>query len=177
MFRFDHRLSKDIDIFTHDARALSFLTPRLNAVSEAASVSYEEQANAVKLVLAEGDIDFIVAGPVLPNAETAEMTFQGRTVSLDATVEILAKKLLYRADSFKARDVFDMAVALAVDPASAHAAIAATRRAHPALSRRLSTLAKLDPATLSRDLLPSETGRRFLPGMVQTVHDAIRDSS
>ena len=34
MLRFDHRLSKDIDIFTHDAQALSFITPRLNAVSE-----------------------------------------------------------------------------------------------------------------------------------------------
>lgn len=30
MFRFDHRVSKDIDIFTHDAQALSYLSPIWN---------------------------------------------------------------------------------------------------------------------------------------------------
>nr|WP_294543138.1 nucleotidyl transferase AbiEii/AbiGii toxin family protein [uncultured Rhodopila sp.] len=55
MFRFDHRISKDLDIFTHDAQALSFISPRLNEVAAQEAVDYEEQANAVKLVLRDGD--------------------------------------------------------------------------------------------------------------------------
>ena len=35
MFRFEHRLSKDIDFFTHDAQWLSLLTPRLNDTTAA----------------------------------------------------------------------------------------------------------------------------------------------
>jgi hypothetical protein len=64
MIRFDHRISKDIDIFTYDAQALSFISPRVNEVAAREAVDYEEQANAVKLVLRDGDVDFIVAGPV-----------------------------------------------------------------------------------------------------------------
>ena len=34
MFRFGHRISKDIDIFTYDAQALGLLSPRLNEIAE-----------------------------------------------------------------------------------------------------------------------------------------------
>lgn len=68
MFRFDHRISKDIGIFTYDAQALSFISPRLNEVAAQELLSYDEQANAVKLVLPDGDVDFIVAAPVIPGA-------------------------------------------------------------------------------------------------------------
>lgn len=112
MFRFDHRISKDIDIFTYDAQALGFLTPRRNPVAEQVAASYEEHANVVKLLLPEGDIDFIVATPMIPSALVETIQVGGRPITLDATSEILAKKLRYRADSFKARDVFDMATDL-----------------------------------------------------------------
>ena len=64
MFRFGHRISKDIDVFFYDAQfydaqfydaqfydaqALSFIMPRLNDVSERLSIVCEEQSNAVKL--------------------------------------------------------------------------------------------------------------------------------
>jgi hypothetical protein len=35
MFRFEHRLSKYIDFFMHDAQWLSVLTPRLNDTTDA----------------------------------------------------------------------------------------------------------------------------------------------
>jgi hypothetical protein len=47
MFRFDHRISKDIGIFTYDARALSFLSPRLYEIAAQETDDYEEQANTV----------------------------------------------------------------------------------------------------------------------------------
>ena len=151
MFRFSHRISKDIDIFTHDAQALGLLSPRLNEIAEHESpLGYQEQANALKLLLPDGDVDFIVAAPVIPDAPCEAMVYEGRTVMLDASSEILAKKLLYRADAFKSRDVFDMSAALALDRPSVVAALRATRPARPALLRRLTTML----AVPEDDLLP-----------------------
>src|ERR1700676_4972301 len=64
MFRFEHRLSKDIDFFLHDVQWLSLLTPRLNDTTAAMVTNYIEQANSIKLVLPHGDIDFVVTGTV-----------------------------------------------------------------------------------------------------------------
>ena len=66
MFRFDHRVSKHIDIFTYDAQALSFSSPRLNKVAARGSLTYEDQANTLKLELPDGDVNFIVAAPAIP---------------------------------------------------------------------------------------------------------------
>jgi hypothetical protein len=174
MFRFNHRISKDIDIFTYDAQALSFLSPRLNEIAAREAVDYEEQANAVKLMLRDGDVDFIVAGPVIPTAGCEVINAGGREIVLDATSEILAKKLLYRADSFKARDAFDMAVALALDHAAAVEALAATRRTRPALLRRLMAMRTLTPGDLAQDIMATEVGRPYLTGMVDALLQAIK---
>ena len=174
MFRFDHRISKDIDIFTHDAQALAYLSPRLNGIAERESpLGYEEQANAVKLLLPDGDVDFIFAAPVIPDAPYATMTIDGRDVVLDATSEILAKKLLYWADGFKARDAFDMSVALALDAPSAVAALAATTRTRPALLRRLADMAKVPEADLLRDVVMTKAGQPHAVGMVAKLLDAV----
>ena len=175
MLRFDHRLSKDVDIFTHDAQALSFITPRLNEVAERLSTGYEEQANVVKLLRPEGDIDFIVAAPVLMGLPVQHMDFEGRRIALDATAEILAKKLLYRAESFKARDVFDMVAALSLDRPAALAALGATRGARPALMARLATMAAVPPSSLTTGLMVSEAGRPFLDDMVARLQTAVAE--
>lgn len=57
MMRMRHRLSRDIDLFLHDAQWLARLTPRLNDRIAAMVRDYSEQANSIKLVLSEGDID------------------------------------------------------------------------------------------------------------------------
>jgi hypothetical protein len=173
MFRFDHRISKDIDIFTYDAQALSFISPRLNDIAAREALDYEEQANAVKLVLRNGDVDFIVAAPVIPDADCETINIGGREIVLDATSEILAKKLLYRADSFKARDAFDMAVALTIDRTAAVEALAATRRTRPALLRRLTAMRTLTPDDLVQDILVTDVGRPYLTGLVDVLLQAI----
>ena len=92
-----HRVSKDIDLFLHDAQWLARLTPRLNDRVAEMVRDYSEQANSIKLVLAQGDIDFVVAGSVTGVAPEETLDFRGREILLEATEEILAKKLFYRA--------------------------------------------------------------------------------
>ena len=175
MLRFDHRISKDIDIFTYDAQALSYLSPRLNQVAEQEVRDYEEQPNAVKLTLARGSIDFIVAGPVIPGAEVEVRVLEGRAVTLDATSEILAKKLMYRAEGFKARDVFDMAAALALDRPSAMAALQATARTRAALLTRLKRMKDVPLGDLLAGIVLTDAGRDYAPGMVDALLAAVSE--
>jgi hypothetical protein len=42
MFRYQHRLSKDIDIFVPDPQYLGFVTPRLSDIAAAVSTEYVE---------------------------------------------------------------------------------------------------------------------------------------
>lgn len=175
MFRFDHRISKDIDLFTDDAQALGFLSPRLNDVSAALVSDYQEQANSVKLILPEGDIDIIVAGTVTRARSDETLAFEGRSLPLDTTAEILAKKLLFRAESFKARDVFDMSAALSLDRPSAVSALEATRSVHDVLRRRLAGLRSFSHSELLADIILTENGARFAAGMIERLEDALRE--
>ena len=142
-------------------------------VSADISSSYQEQANAIKLLLPDGDIDFIVAASVIPGEAPEMIEVDGRSIALDPTSEILGKKLLYRADGFKARDVFDLAVVLDLEPEAAVAALNATRHSRPALMRRLAAMHRAPEGDLVRDLLMTETGERHAPGMVAKVLKAI----
>ncbi len=175
MFRFDHRISKDIDIFTHDAQALSYISPRLNEVAERESRDYEEQPNAVKLTLPHGSVDFIVAAPVMRDAPCQVKRIEGRDVVLDATAEILAKKLMYRAEGFKARDVFDMATVLALDRPSAIAALQATARTRPVLMARLARMAGAPQADLMAGIVLTDAGRAHAPDMVEKLLTAVAE--
>ncbi len=69
MLHAGHRLSKDIDAFITDPQHLTFLSPRLAGEDTWACDTYAEEANHLKLVYPEGEIDFIVAAPV-PNCAT-----------------------------------------------------------------------------------------------------------
>ncbi|MCJ2081169.1 nucleotidyl transferase AbiEii/AbiGii toxin family protein [Methylobacterium sp. J-090] len=176
MLRFDHRISKDIDLFFNDAQALNYLSPRLNDTAARISQDYNESANTIKIVSTIGDIDFIVAGPVIRGAETTVLCFEDRTLVLDPVSEILAKKILYRATLFKPRDVFDMATALICDPPSAMAALQATRHVHGNLLQRLKDLSKLPADTLFGDLVTCDGGERFGDGMIERLVQAVSES-
>jgi len=149
MFRFEHRLSKDIDFFMHDVQWLSLLTPRLNDTTAAMTTNYLEQGSGLKLVLPHGDIDFVVSGPVTDAGAIDRLEFMGHTFLLEATEEILAKKLFYRAARFQPRDVFDFVVAVESDRESAARALAAAASNHDLLTRRLEQLSQLPPEKLA----------------------------
>ena len=115
MRRHRHRISKDVDIFVPDPQWLGYLTPRLNSRAESLAADYVEQAGFVKLYFPEGEIDFVVSGPLTADPTTAEMLF-GRTIQVETSAEIIAKKIWYRATEFTARDLFDLALVARREP-------------------------------------------------------------
>jgi hypothetical protein len=115
MLRYDHRASKDIDIFVPDPQYLGYVTPRLSPVAESISSNYEESAEAVKIICAQGEIDIVVATPLTkPSLEVC--TFQGRAINVETTAEILAKKMWHRGNMATARDLFDLCAIADLEP-------------------------------------------------------------
>jgi hypothetical protein len=139
MCHFDHRFSRDIDIFVPDAAYLPYLSPRLNDAIASRTDDYDEAAHYVKLRFAEGEIDFIVAS-TLTIPGFVEQKLAGQSVLLETPVEIAIKKAHYRAENLKPRDIFDLAVVLTecAEPLGAAASVLADRR--HVLLHRLSTL-------------------------------------
>jgi hypothetical protein len=176
MVRFDHRLSNGIDLFAYDARTLAYLSPRLNELAKRESLGYEERANAVKLMLPGGDLTIVVAAPVIPGARCQTVDLGDTDVVLEANSEILAKKLLYRANGFKARDVLDISAALAMDRPSAIAALNATAGTRPALLRRLAAMTAVPESELVRDIAITHAGRRHAADMVPRLLLAIAET-
>jgi predicted nucleotidyltransferase component of viral defense system len=167
MLRLAHRLSNDIDLFLHDVQWLSLLTPRLNEFTSTMAADYVEQANSVKLIMPEGDIDFIAAGSVTDTAADDRIDFMGRSFALESSAEILAKKLLYRAEYLKPRDVFDLIAVAETDADAAACAIASASSKRGILKRRIAHLMRLPADELARDILPLGEFARIIPGMAE----------
>ena len=115
MRRHMHRLSRDIDIFVGDPQYFGYLTPRLNSTAEAMTGNYIEQAHSLKLVLSDGEIDFVASAPLTSNPFRIERIFE-RDVRVETSTEIVAKKLWHRGDQFTARDIFDLAMVAELEP-------------------------------------------------------------
>jgi len=118
MLHAGHRFSMDIDAFITDPQYLPVLSPRLGGEDTWACDTYTEAANHLKLVYAEGEIDFIVAAPITDFA-SERMTIpqeqdssgdRAAQIEVEHPVEIALKKLVYRAGLLKVRDIFDIAV-------------------------------------------------------------------
>lgn len=81
---------------------------------------YNEDNAHVKLRFAEGEIDFVVAAPLLPktsatwNPPASETRFP-----LESPAEVLAKKLFFRGWALTARDLFDWVILQTEGPADA----------------------------------------------------------
>lgn len=117
MMTYSHRDSKDIDIFITDPQLIGYLSPRLQDDIQTISgfTAYDEQAAVLKLILDTGEIDFIVAAS-LTKEPFERWKFEGRTILRETPVEIVAKKVFYRAVDFRVRDVFDLACLLERQP-------------------------------------------------------------
>jgi|CXWK01.1.fsa_nt_gi hypothetical protein len=177
MLRWKHRLSKDIDFFGYDAQWISMLSPRLNDATNVLATKYVEQANGLKIVMPHGDIDFVVSGDVLRTVKREPFVFEGRTVELDPSAEILAKKMFYRAASFKARDVYDMSAALDLDPGAARLSIEAAAPRHDLLRRRLQTLSEVPEDQLLTEIVPYDRSLPHAKDMVRKVFGALGERS
>lgn len=116
MFRFNHRLSKDIDVFFDDAQLLGLFNPRLHDRLDAFADDYDTSAQAIKLRADQGDIDFILAAKLTESPDESEELL-GRSVELQSSAEIVARKLWHRGDQATARDLMDLALVATSDPA------------------------------------------------------------
>jgi hypothetical protein len=121
MLRYRHRRSRDIDLFVPDPQYLGFVTPRLSSLAEAISDHYVESADHVKLILADGEIDF-VAAPNLTAPAFESWQIKRRAVRVETAVEIVAKKMWYRGDAVTARDLFDLSLVIERERSALHSA-------------------------------------------------------
>ena len=67
MLALNHRISDDVDLFVDSPGWLPYVSPRLNDLFENELSGYNEDNAHVKLRFAEGEIDFVVAAPLLPD--------------------------------------------------------------------------------------------------------------
>lgn len=118
MLRYQHRLSKDIELFLPDPQSLGYVTPRLSdTADEMCKSQYIEAANFVKLQFDEGEIDFVASPNLLPTHDAFEdWELFGRRVRVETAAEIVAKKMFHRGDKATARDLFDLALVIEREP-------------------------------------------------------------
>jgi hypothetical protein len=136
MLRYQHRRSKDIDIFVPDPQYLGYVSPRLSELAESIASDYVEGASYVKLIRPEGEIDF-VAAPNLTLDPFEEWRFMRRQIRVETAAEIIAKKLWHRGDRLSARDLFDLSLVIEREPAPLNRAAPFLVRHRAALLRQL----------------------------------------
>ncbi len=115
MLRLNHRYSRDIDLIVPDPQYLGHVTPRLSDTAEKLTTDYVEAAEYVKLLMASGEIDIVVGQP-LTDQPSEVVTHLGRQILVETNAEILAKKMYYRGNQAKARDLFDLCAVADLDP-------------------------------------------------------------
>lgn len=155
MFRYRHRLSKDIDIFVPDPQYLGFVSPRLSDVAASLTEDYTEASDAfVKLQFEEGEVDFVAAPNLLDDAW--EMwNIGGHRVRVEKASEIIAKKMYHRGNRATARDLFDLALVIEREPEALRQAkpfllrhsqvfLEQVRHPHPTLRAGFDAIATLD---------------------------------
>lgn len=142
MLRYQHRRSKDIDIFVPDPQYLGHVSPRLSDVAEQVSAHYVEGAGYVKLIRPEGEIDF-VASTNLTATPFEHWTLLRRPVRVETAAEIVAKKLWHRGDQVSARDLFDLSLVIEREPEALRSAAGFLVRHRAAFVDQLATRASV----------------------------------
>lgn len=137
MFRYDHRASKDIDIFVADPQYLGYLTPRLSdRAAELTSQYVEDASSYVKLQFEEGEIDFVAAPNLLQDAWEFWHIGDYR-VRVERVAEIIAKKMYYRGHHASARDLFDLCLVIEREPEALDSAVPFLMRHREAFLARI----------------------------------------
>ena len=111
MFHYQHRLSKDIDIFIPDPQFLPYINPTFSTITESFTNEYTDNHDSIKLLFKEGEIDFIATLP-LTKEPYKQGDVLGHTIWLETPTEITAKKMWHRGAIATARDLFDLATVI-----------------------------------------------------------------
>jgi hypothetical protein len=120
---------------------LSYLDPALNDAVEALTPRHLKGAGYLRLYFPEGEVDFIAAAPVTDKPLVLE-TVLARRVQVDTSIEILGKKIRYRAADLTARDLFDFALVAQKHPRDIAKIDAVLRERRGAVLERLSSSEK-----------------------------------
>jgi hypothetical protein len=115
MLRHRHRQSKDIDLFIGDPQLLGYLNPRLSDAAASITDDYDEASEYIKLFLEMGEIDVVVSKP-LTQSPYEKADILGYPVLVEKSAEIIAKKMYYRGNKAKGRDLFDFALVIEREP-------------------------------------------------------------
>jgi hypothetical protein len=98
-----------------DPQYLGFVNPRISDVASGITTEYEAHAQLVKLLLHEGEIDFVVS-PNLTNPGYDQWTLLDRAVRVETAAEVVVKKMWHRGDRATARDLFDLSLVIERNP-------------------------------------------------------------
>jgi nucleotidyltransferase AbiEii toxin of type IV toxin-antitoxin system len=154
MLHSGHRLSKDIDAFIDDPQYLGIMSPDVTEVWGCST--WDQAPHYLKLRYGEGEIDFIVSGPLSNLATTSheiDLTDlpakRKATIQIEHPAEIALKKMHYRPTMLKVRDIFDIAVA---DSINHEALVGNLNVISDKKSQLLKRLGAIDPEFLRAEL-------------------------
>ncbi len=116
IYHFQHRKSFDIDLFVTDPQILNYLSPKhwLEDSRLFNTAKYIDLANHIRLLTKENiKIDILVSQDFIGHAVIDDShTFFHENIYVESLEDILAKKIIYRKDQNKSRDIIDLSVAL-----------------------------------------------------------------
>ncbi len=173
MTYYNHRKSKDIDIFLHDVQLLTRFSPRLNDYVASRTDDYTEMSNFLKLKVEQQELDFIVA-PFLTRNPTIKKVIENVLVNVEAPEEIVIKKIFYRADAFKTRDIVDLALVIKHKESSLIENLGIFQSKIDILQHRLDILKKVYAIELkSLDIIDKKTAKEA-PKIVKSFLDKLK---
>jgi len=174
---YDHRHSYDIDAFVGSGDVIRALSPNRNPATKALldGRKYEYPGNYLKLVLDNGEIDFIVGG-ARTDHPVEFWEFEGWGVPIDTPWETAVKKMFYRPSTFKIRDVFDLATVVERNPDELRAGMAEIDDRLPRLLGRIDYLRPVYEELAPDDVNPTESGRKYMTtAAIDSVFEFLRD--
>jgi len=116
IYHFQHRKSFDIDLFVTDPQILGYLSPKhwLEDSRLFNTAKYIDLANHIRLLTKENiKIDILVSQDFIGHAiiDNSQAFFH-ESIYVESLEDVLAKKIVYRKDQNKSRDIIDLSVAL-----------------------------------------------------------------
>lgn len=119
MYYFQHRLSFDIDLFATDAQVLGYFSPKvwLEESRYFKSNDYIEQADHIGILSHNNiKVDILISSNFSRNPHIdSSRDFFSTDIYVEDIKDIIAKKIVFRNDQNKTRDIIDIAVSLSND--------------------------------------------------------------
>lgn len=158
MLSINHRLSKDVDIFFENARALKILAPSVNERTRRICDEWQQPGHYIKLIkFDKGEIDFLVSRTFEDNPNVDyyfEHNSVEQTIKIETPKEILSKKIFHRASEFTIRDIFDTAAVVEKNQSALNKLSPDVKEKLPLVIDRIKTLREEYSNEITRYITP-----------------------